>query len=69
MIVGCDAKLCRVFVGLQICPQDAIVHHVEERTDTVPALVVEPDLERENGISVSLTAENTKLFGCKLVAW
>lgn len=69
MIVGCDAKLCRVFAGLQICPQDAIVHHIEERTDTVPALVVEPDLEREKGISLSLASENSKLFGYKLVAW
>lgn len=47
MIVGSDAKLCRVFAAFQTCPQDAVVHHIEERTNAVPALVVEPDLERE----------------------
>lgn len=48
MIVGSDAKLCRVVAALQTRPQDAVVHHVEERADAVPALVVEPDLgERE----------------------
>lgn len=47
MIVGSDAKLCGVFAAFQTCPQDAVVHHIEERTNAVPALVVEPDLERE----------------------
>lgn len=44
VIVGGDAKLCRVVAALQTRPQDAVVHHVEERADAVPALVVEPDL-------------------------
>lgn len=46
MIVGSDAKLCGVFAGWQTCPQDAIVHYVEERANAVPALVVKPDLEK-----------------------
>ena len=45
MIVGGDAKLCGVFAAFQTCPQDAVVHHVEEGADAVPALVVEPDLK------------------------
>lgn len=49
MIESSDAKLLRLLASGQTCPQDAVVHHVEEGADTVPALVVEPDLERERG--------------------
>lgn len=45
MIGGSDAKLGGVLSGFQTRPQDAVVHHVEEGADAVPALVVEPDLE------------------------
>lgn len=45
MIVGGDAKLCGVFSGRKTRPQDGVVHHVEERTNAVPALVVKPDLQ------------------------
>lgn len=47
MVGGRDAKLCGVLVVFQTRPQDAVVHHVEEGTDAVPAFVVEPDLETE----------------------
>lgn len=49
MIESSDAKLLRLLASGQTCPQDAVVHHVEEGADAVPALVVEPDLERERG--------------------
>lgn len=45
VVVGGDAELGGVFAGLQVCPQDAVVHHVEEGADAVPAFVVEPDLD------------------------
>ncbi|TNN64375.1 hypothetical protein EYF80_025416 [Liparis tanakae] len=47
VIGGSDAELGGVLVGLQTRAQDAVVHHVEERADAVPAFVVEPDLETE----------------------
>lgn len=49
MIESSDAKLGGLLVGGQTCPQDGVVHHVEEGADAVPALVVEPDLKRERG--------------------
>lgn len=64
MVVGGDAKLCWVVAALQTRPQDAVVHHVEERADAVPALVVEPDLggggtERMAAFLVSVTSGKT----------
>lgn len=47
VIVGTDAERFGVFTSLQACPQDPVVHHVEERADTVPAFVVEPNLKGE----------------------
>ncbi len=68
MIVGSDAKLCRVFAVLQIRPQDAVVHHVEERTDAVPALVVEPDLDGKKKVFSFLKHKGQKKpAGCKLM--
>lgn len=46
MVVGTDAELFGVFASLQICPHYPIVHYIEERADTVPAFVVEPNLKR-----------------------
>lgn len=39
-----DAELGALGPGGEIGAQDAIVHDIEERSDTVPALVIEPDL-------------------------
>lgn len=50
MIVGTDAERFGVFARLQACPQDPVVHHVEERADTVPAFVVEPNLKGKKAI-------------------
>lgn len=47
VVVGTDAERFGVFASLQACPQDPVVHHVEERADTVPAFVVKPNLKGE----------------------
>lgn len=39
-----DAELGALWAGGEIRAQDGIVHDVEERSDAVPALVIEPDL-------------------------
>lgn len=70
MIVSSNAKLWGVFVGWQTCPQDAIVHHIKERADAVPTLVVEPDLEIEKQMeyfSFCNIREQTQQPGSKLV--
>lgn len=71
VIVGSDAKLCGVLAGWQACPQDAVVHHVKERTNAVPTLVVKPDLEIRCEILVSVTSANkqTKQPEVNYVAW
>ena len=46
MVEGADAVLGGVRPGGQVGAQDAVVDHVDERPDAVPALIVEPDLRR-----------------------
>lgn len=44
MVEGSDPKLAGVFPLRQICSQDAVIDHVDECSDTVPAFIIEPDL-------------------------
>lgn len=44
VVEGGDAELGGVAPGGQVGAQDAVVHHVQERPDAVPAFVIEPDL-------------------------
>lgn len=46
MVEGPDAVLLGVFPFRQVRSQDAIIHDVDERSDTVPAFIIEPDLRR-----------------------
>ena len=49
MVEGADAVGGGVRPGGQVGTQDPVVHHVYERPDAVPALVVEPDLGAGGG--------------------
>lgn len=42
-----DAELGSLGAGGEVGAQDSIVHDVEERSDTVPAFVIEPDLHNK----------------------
>lgn len=44
MVRSTDAVLAGVFAFRKVCSHDAVVHHVDERSDTVPAFIIEPDL-------------------------
>ncbi len=46
MVEGYDAVLVDIFPFRQVCSQDAVIHHIDESADTVPAFVIEPDLRR-----------------------
>ena len=46
MVEGGDAVPAGIFTCGQVGPQDAVVHHVDEGRNTVPAFVVKPDLRR-----------------------
>lgn len=46
MVEGPDAVLAGVFPFRQVCSQEAVIHHVDECSDTVPAFIIEPDLRR-----------------------
>lgn len=45
VVEGSDAVHAGVLPLRQVGPQDAVVHHIDEGADAVPALVVEPHLE------------------------
>ena len=49
VVEGTDAVLAGVLAGGQAGAQDSVVHHVQERPDAVPPLVVEPDLDGVKG--------------------
>lgn len=46
VVVGTDAKPFGVFASLQTRPHYPVVHDVDERANTVPAFVVEPNLNK-----------------------
>lgn len=45
MVECFDAEFGAIQAGGQIRTQDGIVHDIEEPPDTVPALIIEPDLQ------------------------
>lgn len=47
VVEGSDPEELRVSTGGQVGPQDPVVHHVDERPDAVPALIIEPDLRED----------------------
>lgn len=49
MVEGPDPELAGVRPFRQMCSQDAVVDHVDERSDAVPAFIIEPDLGEEDG--------------------
>lgn len=59
VIVDCDAIFALVLPWRQIGPQNTVVHHIEEGSDAVPALVIEPDLRKK------LNTNQFLFLGCK----
>lgn len=57
VVEGTDAILAGVLAGGQAGAQDSVVHHVQERTDAVPPLVVEPDLDGVRGYRTEVRRE------------
>lgn len=45
MVERFDPEFGLIQAGGQISTQDGIVHDIEEPSDTVPALIIEPDLQ------------------------
>lgn len=41
-----DTKFAGVCPARQVCPQEAVVDHVDEGSDAVPAFIIEPDLKK-----------------------
>lgn len=54
MVESFDAEFGPLLAGWQISTQDGIVHDTEERSNTVPALIIEPDLEKNAIMSIFL---------------
>lgn len=44
VVEGPDPVLAGVFPLRQVRSQDAVIHHVDEGSNTVPAFIIEPDL-------------------------
>lgn len=45
VVKSLDGEFAGVQPGGQTGTQNTVVHHVEERSDTVPAFVIEPNLQ------------------------
>lgn len=60
MVESFDAEFGALRAGGQISTQDGVVHDIEERSDTVPALIIEPDLEEHTIMSLFLLLQNNK---------
>lgn len=60
MVESFDAELGALRAGGQISTQDSIVHDIEERSDTVPALIIEPNLKEHTIMSVFLLLQSNK---------
>lgn len=45
MVESSDSILARVLSLLQVGPENGIVDDIQERTDSMPALVIEPHLK------------------------
>lgn len=49
VVEGPDAVLAGVGPRGQVGSQDAVIDHVDEGADAVPAFIVEPDLRTQDG--------------------
>lgn len=60
VIEGCNAKFMWVLPWGQVGTQYAIVHHIEESSNTMPAFVIEPDLKKKVDVKSFILLINSK---------